>query len=193
MTEGCVRLPAILEVLCPGRPGWAQCGPQSPQVNTGHHWSCLLTGSSPDPCSHSNGYKCNWHTQTDPPLKHACGKIRHKQRWSIQKWQLHVLSNLLIYNTQIHKKRVWITRSRSHMAFMLSVRLASNVRNCLPFLVYPLTSEPKLTKIFSCGVPKAPPSSSLEIFCPGSDLNTGWQKDIHLLSQWEQHYYFGTQ
>lgn len=59
------------------------------------------------------------------------------------------------------------------MAFMVSVRLASKDRNCFPFLVKPLTSEPHDTKIFSWGVPWAPPSASLDIFWPGKVLNTG--------------------
>lgn len=59
----------------------------------------------------------------------------------------------------------------SYMALMLSVRLASKARNDLPFLVNPRTIEPEHTNIFSCGVPTAPPRSSLEIFRPGSVLN----------------------
>lgn len=74
---------------------------------------------------------------------------------------------------------------------MLSVRLASKVRNCLPFLVNPRTWEPEQTNIFSCGVPTAPPRSILVIFCPGSVLNTGWNRNFTyklifntLISKW---------
>lgn len=61
----------------------------------------------------------------------------------------------------------------TYIALMLSVRLVSNERNCFPLFVKPLTSDPVATKIFSCGVLRAPPSSNLAIFWPGSVLNTG--------------------
>ena len=72
-------------------------------------------------------------------------------------------------------------RRWSYMALTLSVRLASKVRNCLPFLVNPRTWEPEQTKIFSCAVPAAPPRSILAIFCPGSVLNTGWNRVTFLV------------
>lgn len=64
---------------------------------------------------------------------------------------------------------------------MLSVRLASNVRNCLPFFVNPRTWEPEHTNIFSCGVPTAPPRSIRDIFGPGSVLKTGCWRHVHFI------------
>lgn len=61
----------------------------------------------------------------------------------------------------------------TYIALILSVRLVSNERNCFPLFVKPLTSDPVATKIFSCGVLRAPPNSNLAIFWPGSVLNTG--------------------
>lgn len=55
---------------------------------------------------------------------------------------------------------------------MLSVRFVSKERNCFPLFVKPLISDPEATKIFSWGVFRTPPSSSLAIFCPGKVLNT---------------------
>lgn len=59
---------------------------------------------------------------------------------------------------------------------MFSVRFVSNERNCFPFFVKPLTSDPAATKIFSWSVLRAPPSSSLAIFSPGKVLNTDFKK-----------------
>lgn len=57
------------------------------------------------------------------------------------------------------------------------MRLVSKERNCFPLFVKPLTSDPVATKIFSCGVLRAPPNSNLAIFWPGSVLNTGYKKE----------------
>lgn len=67
------------------------------------------------------------------------------------------------------------------MALMLSVRFVSKERNCFPLFVKPLISDPAAIKIFSWGVWRTPPSSSLAIFCPGKVLNTAckihWTKN----------------
>ena len=58
-----------------------------------------------------------------------------------------------------------------YMDWMLSVRLVSNVRNCLPFLVKPLTSAPAEQNRRSLAWPTGPPSSIRVYFIPGSVLN----------------------
>lgn len=121
------------------------------------HWFCLQRGNNPGPCSRSSGCRCNSHTQTGQHLRRAWKRENHQ----VQK-----------------QKRCRAWWSGSYMALMLSVRLASKVRNCLPFLVNPRTWEPEQTKIFSCGVPAAPPRSILATFGPGSVLNTGWNREF---------------
>lgn len=55
---------------------------------------------------------------------------------------------------------------------MFSVRFVSKERNCFPLFVKPRISDPAAIKIFSWGVLRTPPSSSLATVRPGKVLNT---------------------
>ena len=57
------------------------------------------------------------------------------------------------------------------MDLMDSVRLVLKSRNCFPFLEYPLTTLPLVTKILSLLPPTGPPSSRRVIFWLGKVLN----------------------
>lgn len=142
-----------------------------------YHWFCPQRGSSLGPCSHSSGCRCNLHTQKGQRLRHAWKRDNQQQHLNTVKITQFCMSQSSSVSQS--KKR---GKSSSYMALMLSVRLASKVRNCLPFLVNPRTWAPEQTKIFSCGVPTAPPRSILAIFCPGSVLNTGWNRESHFFA-----------
>lgn len=118
----------------------------------------------PNSCYRSqHKHKLNWNLVS--PTQYA-------QNYSIKSWTNNPL--------QLSKKKNQPNQKAKHhtyIALMLSVRLVSKERNCFPLFVKPLTSDPTATKIFSCGVSRAPPSSSLEIFRPGSVLNTGYQQE----------------
>ena len=135
-------------------------------TNMLYHWFCLQTDSSPGPCSHSSGCRCNLHKQRGQRLRRAWRREKQTSASEVRITQLWVSES---------------SRGRYYMALMFSVRLASKVRNCFPFFVNPRTWEPEQTKIFSCGVPAAPPRSILDIFCPGSVLNTGWNRKTNIL------------
>ena len=92
----------------------------------------------------------------------------------------------------------------TYMLLIGSVRLLSNMRNCLPFLENPLTSAPADTNILSGGNPGVPPlrrrqidkdksngaslpSLRLEIAGPGSVLNTVCEQ-IMMRGQQYHHY-----
>ena len=51
-----------------------------------------------------------------------------------------------------------------------SVKLELKSKNFFPFLENPRTSAPDATNILSCGVPKAPPNSSLLMGGPGKSM-----------------------
>lgn len=101
--------------------------------------------------------------------------------------QFYFPGNLLVYIDLIRHftPTQWVidtyinsTENKTYIALMLSVRFVSKERNCFPLFVKPLISDPAARKIFSWGVLRTPPSSSLEIFCPGKVLNTGCKNQL---------------
>lgn len=65
----------------------------------------------------------------------------------------------------------WAKCEWTYSAEIGSMRLVSNSKNSLPFLVNPFTELPYARKILSFTIPMEPPRTIFWIFGPGKDLN----------------------
>lgn len=71
MKQQQLNLPARPSELDLGKPGLEWGEGASQRTHKWYHWFCLQTGSSPDPCSHSSGCKCNLHIRKGQRLRHT--------------------------------------------------------------------------------------------------------------------------